>query len=209
MTRGRLRGLLPRGRGEVCEKIRCALGVGRCAENGPLIVLQNGQPVADIGRMILAGLQRKIEVGGQERRAQLGDKFFHGVAFIAEPLASEVTVEPGRVASPVRRLMCQYGIVAFSVAKRFKNGHLNMVGTDVVVRLSAAMAYRRARRGKECFRVIDALNGSRRGATGALYAPAPVNLFGVENRIALQEGDIPSCPSPVASSDSVRLNVEA
>ena len=55
--------------------------------------------------MIVAKLRRQIEVGGQKRGAQFGDKLFHGVAFVAKALATEIAVKARGVASPVDCLM--------------------------------------------------------------------------------------------------------
>ena len=62
------------------EIVRGALRVRGSLEDGALIIAQDLQPVADIGRVILARLD--LEIGGQERRTQLGDKFLAGVAFV-------------------------------------------------------------------------------------------------------------------------------
>ena len=54
------------------QERRRPLGMGGGGEDGPFVVLQHLQPVADITGVILARLQRQPEVGGQERGAKLG-----------------------------------------------------------------------------------------------------------------------------------------
>jgi hypothetical protein len=44
--------------------------VRRRAEDRPLVVLQDLQPVGDIGSVILADFRREIEIGAQERAAE-------------------------------------------------------------------------------------------------------------------------------------------
>jgi hypothetical protein len=75
------------------EMIGSALCVGSGAKDGPLIVLQDLEPVRDIGRMVLTRLQGQLKIGGQECCAQLGDQFFFGIAFIAPLLAAKVAIQ--------------------------------------------------------------------------------------------------------------------
>ncbi len=77
--------------------------------------------------MIGAGLGGQSKVGGQEGGAKLGDKLFHGVAFIAEALSPEVAVEAGGVAGPVGAFMRKRGVIAFRVAERLKRRHLHVI----------------------------------------------------------------------------------
>ena len=55
--------------------------------------------------MILAKLRRQIEVSGQIRGAQFGDKLSHGVAFVAKAHATEIAIKAREIASPVDCLM--------------------------------------------------------------------------------------------------------
>ena len=51
--------------------------------------------------MVVAHVWRQIEIGGQKGGAKLADELFHGVTFVAKPLAPEIAVEARLVASPV------------------------------------------------------------------------------------------------------------
>ena len=79
-----------------------ALRVGGGTKDGPLIVLQDLEPVRDIGRMVLTRLQGQLKIGGQERCAQLGDQLFFGIAFITPLLAAQVAIQACRMLGPVR-----------------------------------------------------------------------------------------------------------
>jgi hypothetical protein len=50
------------------------------------------QPRRDVRGVIFPNLRGQSEVGAKEGGAKLGDEFFDGVAFVAEPLAAEVAV---------------------------------------------------------------------------------------------------------------------
>lgn len=67
---GRLGGGLAGHRLEPVDEIGGPLRVGSRREDGAIIVLQDFQPVGDVGAMVLAGLQHDAEIGAQERRAQ-------------------------------------------------------------------------------------------------------------------------------------------
>lgn len=73
--------------------VGCLLGMGGGVEDRPLVVLQDGQPVGDIGSVVLPQLQRQLQVGTEERRAELGNEFFLRITLIAPPRAAEVPVE--------------------------------------------------------------------------------------------------------------------
>src|ERR1700677_4553837 len=79
------------GRLRLVQEIGSTLGVGGRGEDGPLVIAKHFEPRGDIGRMIFAYLRRDPQVGTEEGGAQLGDQFFHAVAFIAPSLTSEFT----------------------------------------------------------------------------------------------------------------------
>ena len=56
----RLCGVPLRRRLEAVQKVCGALGVGRGAEDGALVILQDGQPVGDIGSVVFAGRQGQL-----------------------------------------------------------------------------------------------------------------------------------------------------
>src|SRR5260370_10666240 len=87
---------------EFVDKISGFLRVRGGGENRPAVVLQDFQPVGDIGGVVFAGLQRQFKVGTQEGCAQFGDQFFLGIGVAAEAVAAEVTVQAGFAACPVR-----------------------------------------------------------------------------------------------------------
>ena len=67
-----------------------AAGMGGGREDQALVILESPQPIADIGGVIRADFWRDPEIGRQEGRTQLGDKFLLRVAFITEADAAEV-----------------------------------------------------------------------------------------------------------------------
>ena len=40
--------------------------MGGSAEDGALVILQDGQPVGNIGRVVLTGRQSQLQIGAQE-----------------------------------------------------------------------------------------------------------------------------------------------
>jgi hypothetical protein len=76
------------------EVIDGTLRMSRGEEDRASVVPEHGEPVRDVGRVILARLERKTKVGREERRAELGDELLASVACIAPALAAEVAVEP-------------------------------------------------------------------------------------------------------------------
>src|SRR6266705_5407928 len=64
-------GGLGRLRAEFVDEIRGALRVRGGGENRAVVVLQNFQPIRDVGGVIFAGFERQFEVGAQERGAKL------------------------------------------------------------------------------------------------------------------------------------------
>lgn len=72
---------------QAVQEVGGALRMGRGPEDGPLVVLQDREPVGDVGCVILTGRQRQFEIGAQEGCAQLGHQFFFGIAFVAPCLA--------------------------------------------------------------------------------------------------------------------------
>ena len=75
------------------QEIGGALRMRGGTEDSALVILEDGEPVGNIGGVILAGHKGQFEVSAQEGRTQLGDKFFLGIAFVAPFLAPEFTVE--------------------------------------------------------------------------------------------------------------------
>ncbi len=72
--------------------------------------------------MIFAGLRRKAKVGTKESRADLGNKFFYGIAVIPNTLLIKGPVKAGGVARPEVRLTGQGGIIVFVVPEAYRSG---------------------------------------------------------------------------------------
>ena len=124
------------------QVVRRALRVGGGLEDEARIVLQNFQPVGDVGGVLLARLACQFQIRAQERGSQLGDEFFLRVAFIAPLLAAEVARKARRVLRPVRHLMRESGVVALGVAERLERRHLNIIDFLRIIGAIAAMADR-------------------------------------------------------------------
>src|SRR5208282_2798176 len=105
---GRLKGI---------EEIRRALSVAGGSEDRTVIVLQNFQPIGDIGGVVFTWFKCEVKVGTDEGRSEFGHEFFDRVAFGAETLAAEVAREARRVGGPVRRFVREGGVVALGVAE--------------------------------------------------------------------------------------------
>jgi hypothetical protein len=82
-------------------EINGTLGVGGCLKNGSLVVLENLEPVAQVGGVVVAGLWGNAEVAAEEGGPYFGNEFFAGVTLVADLPSSEVAVEAGRVLRPV------------------------------------------------------------------------------------------------------------
>lgn len=118
---------------EAVPEIGCALRMGGGAEDCALDFLQDLQPALDIGGVILPRLGGQGQIGTQKRRAQLGDQFLAGVAFIAPALAAKVAVKPALVFRPVGQLMGKGGIVGLRAAERLKGRHLHMIAAAAIM----------------------------------------------------------------------------
>src|SRR5271156_6165150 len=82
-------------RGSAVDKFGGTLCVGGGGEHCSVISSQHLQPSCDVGRMIFARFQSKLQIGAQERPPEFGNQFFDSVIFAAEAMPAEVTVEPG------------------------------------------------------------------------------------------------------------------
>jgi hypothetical protein len=83
------------------DKFSGTLCVGRGGEHCSIISSQDLQPSCDIGCVILARFQSKLQVGAQESGPEFGNQFLNRVTFAPEAMPAEVTVEPGLAACPV------------------------------------------------------------------------------------------------------------
>src|ERR1035437_2882793 len=109
---GRLSGVRLGGSGflQAVQEVRRPLRMGCSGENCTLVTFEHLNPRCYIRPVIRAKRRRQIKVGGHKRGAKLGDKFFHGVAFVAKALATEIAVKARFVASRVDCLMCKRAV---------------------------------------------------------------------------------------------------
>ena len=84
---------------EPVQEINGPLGMGGGLKDGALVLLQNLEPVVQVGGVVVAGFGGDAEVAAEERGPDLGDQFFAGVTLVAELLASEIPVRGGTGAS--------------------------------------------------------------------------------------------------------------
>ena len=98
------------------QEVNRFAGVRCGGEDGPLVVFQDFQPLVDVPSVVLANLRRDAQIRTEKRGAQLGDKLFYRVAFIAESFPAKITIEPRRMSRPVRQFVGQRRRVAFRVA---------------------------------------------------------------------------------------------
>ena len=88
-------------RNRAVDVFRCTLRMCRGGEDCAVVLSENVQPGCYVGRMILARFQGEFKVRTQERRSKLSDQFLDGITFAAEPMPTEVTIEPARASGPV------------------------------------------------------------------------------------------------------------
>ncbi len=88
------------------QEVGGALRLGGGGEDRPLVGFQHGEPVGEIGGVILARLRGEVEIGGQESRAQFCDQLLEGIGPVGETPA-ELPVEAGPVSCPVDQLVDQ------------------------------------------------------------------------------------------------------
>ena len=96
------RSLLSRRRLELLEVVGGTLRMRGGGEDGACVVLQDREPVTEIGGVILTDVGRDAEIGTEKSGPEFRDKFLAGIAFIAEAVAAQVTGETCFMACPVR-----------------------------------------------------------------------------------------------------------
>jgi hypothetical protein len=75
------------------EVIGGALGMCGSRENGAIIVLEDFEPIRNIGGVVFARLLMQFKIGAQKSGAKLGNKFFAAVTFIAIVFAAKITIK--------------------------------------------------------------------------------------------------------------------
>jgi hypothetical protein len=68
--------------GKLQKEIGCFRGMGRGANNRAAVILQDGQPVADVIGM--ADGRHDTKAGTQEGAAKFGDQFLAGISRVAK-----------------------------------------------------------------------------------------------------------------------------
>src|SRR5260370_39489189 len=99
------------------DVFRCTLGMSCSREDSAVVLREDVQPGRDVRCVILARFQRELEVRTQERRSKLSDQFLERIAYAAETMSTEVTIEPARATGPVRAFGRQWRIVAIRISE--------------------------------------------------------------------------------------------
>ena len=86
---------------ELLQVVGGALRMSGGREDGAFVVLEGLEPVAEIGRVILADVGSNAKIDAEEGGTEFRNKFLAGIAFVAEALAAKVTGEPCFMTSPV------------------------------------------------------------------------------------------------------------
>jgi hypothetical protein len=115
------------------EIVRRLLRMCGGGEDRPLIGPEHLQPMAEIADVILPNVRCQLQVAAEERCAELGDEFLHGVTVIPEAVLAEAASEAALMPRPVRALMRKRGVIAFGIAKHLERRHLDVITADRVV----------------------------------------------------------------------------
>ena len=78
---------------ELLQEVSGALRMRGSGEDGACVVLEDLEPVAEIGGVILADVGRDAEIGTEGSGTQFCNEFLAGIAFIAEAFAAQVAVK--------------------------------------------------------------------------------------------------------------------
>src|SRR5271166_3531898 len=178
--------------GPAVYKLGGTLCVGSGGEYCSVVSSQHFQPGCDIGCVIFARFQGKLQVGAQERGPEFGNQFLDSVTFASEAMPAEVTVKPGLAARPMRTFMGKRRIVAIRVLETLEWRHLDRIGGDAVKRAIPAVSDGGSQGCEELFRVLDA--GHRvecRCSLRVINFRQAVDLLHIENRVPLEKRDFP------------------
>jgi hypothetical protein len=127
-------------RGCPVDKFGGALRMGCGGEHRSVVSSQHFQPGCDIGCVIFARFQSKLQVGAQESGTEFRYKFLDRVTFAPEAMPAEVTVEPGLAACPVGAFMGKRRVITVSVLEALEWRHLDRIGGDTVERSISAVS---------------------------------------------------------------------
>src|ERR1035441_5463087 len=188
-SRGDLRGGL---RGSAVDKLGGALCVGCGGEHRSVVSSQHFQPGCNIGRVILAGFQSKLQIGAQEGGPEFGNQFLDSVTFAPKAMPAEVTVKLGLAACPVGAFMSKRRVITVSVLETLEWRHLDRIGGDAVKRTISAVSDGCSQGCEELLHVLDAGNRVRvRYGSRVIDFRQAVDLLDIENGIPLKEWDFP------------------
>jgi hypothetical protein len=196
--------------GSAVDKFGGALGVGRGGEHRSVVSSQHFQPGCDIGCVIFARFQSKLQICAQERGPKFGNQFLNGVTFAPEAMPAEVTVEPGLAACPVGAFMGKRRVITVRVLETLEWRHLDRIGGDAVKCTISAVPDGCSQSCEELLRVVDA--GHRvecRCGFRVINFRQAVDLLEIENGVPLKEWDFPVDFVPVFSSVSLRVMLSA
>ena len=135
------------------DKFGGALCVGRGGEHCSIVSSQYFQPGCDIGGMIFARFQGKLQVGAQKRSPEFGNQFLDRVTFAPEAMPAEVSVEPGLAARPVSTFMSKGCIVAVRILETLEWRHLDHIVSNAVKRTISSVTDGCSQGCEELFRV--------------------------------------------------------
>jgi hypothetical protein len=163
-SRSDLRGDL---RGSAVDKLGGTLCVSCGGEHRSVVSSQHFQPGCDIGCVIFARFQSKLQVGTEERGPEFGNQFLDSVTFASEAMPAEVTVEPGLAARPVSAFMGKRRVITVCVLETLEWRHLDRIGGDAVKRTISAVSDGCSQGCEVLFCVVDPGQGSGFGAAFA------------------------------------------
>jgi len=109
---------------QTVEKIRRPLRVRGGAEDRPVVLFEDGEPIADVGGMILADFRGDAKGCAKESGSQFGHEFFVRVNAVAEGFA-KFTVQSRAVPGPVSQFVEERSIIGFFANEALEWRHLN------------------------------------------------------------------------------------
>jgi len=179
-------------RGSAVDKFGGTLCVSGGGEHSSIVRSQHFQPSCDVGRMIFARFQGKLQVGAQKRSPEFGNQFLDRVTFASEAMPAEVTVEPGLAARPMSALMCKGRVVAVRVLETLEWRHLDHIGGDAVKSTISAVSDSCSQGCEELLRMIYTGHRVRvRCDFRVINFRQAFDLLDVENGVPLKEWDFP------------------
>src|SRR5258708_16550498 len=128
------------GGGSAVDKFGGTLCVGCGGEHRSVVGRQYFQPGCDIGRVIFARFQSKLQVGAQESCPEFGNQFLDSVTFAPQAMPAELTVETGCAARPMGAFMGKRRVITVRVLETLEWRHLDCIRGDAVERTISAVS---------------------------------------------------------------------